>query len=245
MIILRTPPGDGPEIWCRGDVGPHGFLSIAAHAHADALSIELRHDGVELLIDPGTYCYHGEPEWRQWFRSTAAHNTLEVCGVDQSVSGGPFLWTEQARTRPLTMDEGGELPPQSWSAEHDGYRRLRLPTGHRRSVRLNTAVRELTVDDTLDVAEPLDVRLFWHFGPQISVRLESDVAMLTWTAGGIDWSAQVHLPSALEWSAYRGSENPISGWYSPGFAQRIPTTSLVGVGTASRVTGLRTTFQLP
>ncbi|HSO64318.1 MAG TPA: heparinase II/III family protein, partial [Ornithinibacter sp.] len=46
--VLRTGPGQGPEIWCRCDAGPHGFLSIAAHAHADALSVEVRHDGVEL-----------------------------------------------------------------------------------------------------------------------------------------------------------------------------------------------------
>ena len=31
--------------------------------------------------------------------STAAHNTVEVGGVSQSESGGPFLWTTQARTR--------------------------------------------------------------------------------------------------------------------------------------------------
>ena len=90
LVLLRTPPEDGPEIWCRCDGGPHGFLSIAAHAHADALSLEVRHDGVDILADPGTYCYHGEPRWRQWFRSTAAHNTLEVGGVSQSESGGPF-----------------------------------------------------------------------------------------------------------------------------------------------------------
>ena len=34
------------------DVGPHGYLSIAAHAHADALSVEVRHDGVDILL-PG------------------------------------------------------------------------------------------------------------------------------------------------------------------------------------------------
>ena len=47
-------------MWCRRDAGPHGYLSIAAHAHADALSIEVRHDGVDVLADPGTYCYHGD-----------------------------------------------------------------------------------------------------------------------------------------------------------------------------------------
>ena len=59
LHVLRTSPADGPEIWCRCDGGPHGFLSIAAHGHADALSIEVRHDGVDLFVDPGTYCYHG------------------------------------------------------------------------------------------------------------------------------------------------------------------------------------------
>ena len=42
IAILRSKPVDGPEIWCRCDSGPHGFLSIAAHAHADALSVEVR-----------------------------------------------------------------------------------------------------------------------------------------------------------------------------------------------------------
>ncbi|MGH8835453.1 MAG: heparinase II/III family protein, partial [Actinomycetes bacterium] len=64
LVIMRSRPQDGPEIWCRCDGGPHGFLSIAAHAHADALSLEVRHDGVDVLADPGTYCYHGESEWR-------------------------------------------------------------------------------------------------------------------------------------------------------------------------------------
>lgn len=100
MTILRGPAG----IWCRCDGGPHGFLSIAAHGHADALSVEVRHDGVDLLADPGTFCYHGQPEWRQYFRSTLGHNTLQVDGADQSVSGGPFLWTRHARSRVLVAD---------------------------------------------------------------------------------------------------------------------------------------------
>ncbi len=32
----------------------------------------------------------------EWFRSTAAHNTVEIGGVSQSESGGPFLWNTQA-----------------------------------------------------------------------------------------------------------------------------------------------------
>ena len=121
MTLLRSSPSDGEEIWCRCDSGPHGFLSIAAHAHADALAVEVRHDGVDVLADPGTYCYHGEPSWRRYFRSTLAHNTIEVGGQDQSSSGGPFLWTRHAQSTliELERDERGEIT--AWSAEHDGY----------------------------------------------------------------------------------------------------------------------------
>ena len=37
LTLMRSSPSEGEEIWCRCDAGPHGFLSIAAHAHADAL----------------------------------------------------------------------------------------------------------------------------------------------------------------------------------------------------------------
>ena len=92
MTLLRTTVRRLPEIWCRCDGGPHGFLSIAAHAHADALSVEVRYGGVDILADPGTYCYHGEPAWRSYFRSTIAHNTVELGGRSQSSDGGPFMW---------------------------------------------------------------------------------------------------------------------------------------------------------
>src|SRR6478736_1471151 len=133
ITIFRSEPTWGPEIWCRCDSGPHGFLSIAAHAHADALSVEVRHDGTDILTDPGTYCYHGEPMWREWIRSTAAHNTVEIGGESQAESGGPFLWITQPRTRTRTCNVGDQSV-QTWTADHDGYLRLPIPTVHRRSV---------------------------------------------------------------------------------------------------------------
>ena len=61
MAILRDTDRQPDELWCRADHGPHGYLSIAAHAHADALSIEVRVGGVDVLADPGTYCYGADP----------------------------------------------------------------------------------------------------------------------------------------------------------------------------------------
>jgi len=223
MTILRSETG--PEIWCRCDSGPHGFLAIAAHAHADALSIEVRYDGVDLLADPGTYCYHGEPAWRGYFRSTLAHNTLELGGTDQSASGGPFLWTRHARSRTLAAT------PTVWQAEHDGY----APALHRRRVELSG--RTLTVVD--EVTGGGRARLAFHFGPAVEVELSGHTARLSWPGR----TATVQLPPQLAWTAHRGETDPPLGWYSPGFGRKEPATVLLGSGS---VTGpLTTVFDLP
>ncbi|MFG3053291.1 alginate lyase family protein [Kitasatospora sp. NPDC048239] len=230
MTVLRGPAG----IWCRCDGGPHGFLSIAAHGHADALSIEVRHDGVDVLADPGTYCYHGQPAWRRYFRSTLGHNTLELGGDDQSVSGGPFLWTRHARTRVLVA-ETSEEGVARWCAEHDGYR----PSVHRRRVELTAADRELRVVD--EVRGPRGaVRLAFHLGPAITADLAGNRAVLTWTRDGEDRSAVLDLPGQLSWRAHRGESDPPLGWYSAGFGRREPATTLVGTGFTDGTQGFTT-----
>lgn len=220
LTVLRGPGG----IWCRCDGGPHGFLSIAAHAHADALSVEVRHDGVDVLADPGTFCYHGQPEWRRYFRSTLGHNTLELDGTDQSVSGGPFLWTRHARTRVLVADPSAGDTAR-WCAEHDGY----PGAVHRRRVELTHARRELRVVDEVR-GDRRPVRLAFHLGPAVTAELAGSRAVLRWTRDGEDRSAVLDLPGRLEWRAHRGESDPPLGWYSAGFGRKEPATVLVGSG---------------
>lgn len=247
LTILRSPPGVAEELWCRCDGGPHGFLSIAAHAHADALSVELRHDGVPLLVDPGTYCYHGQPAWRRYFRSTVGHNTLELDGQDQSVAGGPFLWQRAATTRLLAVEVGPGR--QRWSAEHDGYRRLDPPATHRRTVALDPAAGTLEVVDRVDSAAPHDLRLAFHLGADVAVGLDGHRALLRWPRPGGGPSAgnwatgTLDLPPQLRWTAHRGATDPVLGWYSPGFGRRRPTTTLLGTASEAATT-LRTAFRL-
>ena len=230
MTILRTPPGVTPEIWCRCDGGPHGYLAIAAHAHADALSIEVRCGGVDILADPGTYCYHGDPEWRRYFRSTVAHNTVELGGRDQSLSGGPFLWLRHApaRTVEVVTTEDGET--RRWSAEHTGYRALDPPATHRRSVALNAERRRLEVVDQIETTGSPALRMAFHLGPTVGVDLQNHDARLSWPTPDGAGSATVTLPSELEWTAHRAEKGPILGWYSERFGVKQPTTTLLGVG---------------
>ena len=244
ITLLRTPPEDGPEIWCRCDGGPHGFLSIAAHAHADALSVEVRHDGVELLVDPGTYCYHGEPQWRSYFRSTLAHNTVEVDGANQSVEGGPFLWSQHASTE-VTRADTPEEGVQTWAAHHTGYSRLDPMLRHERTVSLDPDARVLTIIDTLAGGAPHSVRLAFHVGPDVEVVLSGSRADLTWRSEAGRVSATLHLANELRWNVHRGETEPPLGWYSPGFGHRVETTTLLGVGAVATALRLSSRLELP
>jgi len=226
ITLLRTAPSEGPEIWCRCDGGPHGYLSIAAHAHADALSVEVRYGGVDIFADPGTYCYHGEPAWRSYFRSTIAHNTVELGGRNQSSEGGPFLWLRHATARESEVrDTAGTT---SWIAEHDGYTRLDPPARHRRTVRLDRGARRIEIID--EVSGNHDVRLAFHLGPEVEAQLDASGAVLRWPAAGVPGAARLTLPAGLRWSLHRGSTDPILGWYSSGLGRRVPTVTLLGSG---------------
>ena len=226
IAILRS--GD---LWLRCDAGPHGYRSIAAHGHADALSIELRCGGTEIVADPGTYCYHGEPAWRRYFRGTQAHSTLALGGADQAVAGGPFLWLTQPRS---VLEEWH--PGRAWQARHDGY----APVIHHRRVEL--AGRTVTVQDWIDAEAPHPVSLAFHLGPsvQVSDRMRLDEMRLAWPGG----SALATLPVSLAWRAHRGEEDPPFGWYSRGFGQREPATVLAGRGTLAPGAVLTTCFTL-
>lgn len=253
--LLRSTSRSGqPLLWCRCDGGPHGFLSIAAHGHADALSVEVRHGEVDVFADPGTYCYHGEPEWRSYFRSTRAHNTVEVDGANQSVEGGPFLWSTHTdavveRAGWLRRRTGGnqDAPDHGiavWVAHHTGYARLDPALRHTRRVTLDSLTGDLVVVDTLTASSQHTARLHWHLGPEVSVSLREAAADLIWPAPGGTQRAVLQLPGELGWTLHRGETGPVLGWYSPRFGERVPSPSLVGIGVWSGTMTLRTSLTL-
>jgi hypothetical protein len=241
ITIFRSEPADGPEIWCRCDSGPHGFLSIAAHAHADALSIEVRHDGTDILTDPGTYCYSSDPLFRRYFRSTIGHNTLEVLGRDQSGSGGPTMWIRHAESRLTSLESSPDGSEGRWVAEHYGYRTLDPPVTHRRTVEFHRKQRLIDVTDEIDGPAATPVRLAFHLGPAVAADLDGCILTLRWQdRDGGKAVATMTLPSPLRWSLIRGATDPVLGWYSPAFGQKVPATDVIGVGSAATGSPLRT-----
>jgi hypothetical protein len=74
--------------------GPFGLggKGYCAHAHCDLLSLVLWVEGQPLLVDSGTYTYHGP--WRDPFRLTASHNTVMIDDLEQATPMPNFNWQQ-------------------------------------------------------------------------------------------------------------------------------------------------------
>jgi hypothetical protein len=102
----------------------------AAHGHADCLSVVVGLGGREVLVDPGFFCYNGDPKWEVHFRKTRAHNTIVVDGRDQAQHVSKMAWTHTYSAR----QEGWEPHALAWvRGSHDGYQRLSPGVTHQRT----------------------------------------------------------------------------------------------------------------
>jgi len=199
------------------DCGPLGYLSLAAHGHADALSVVLRYRGRWFLVDPGTYAYHTNPAWRSYFRGTGAHNTITCDNQDQSVSGGNFLWGRKAQCT-LHRWDGHTV-----CGHHTGYARLADPVIHEREVAFLGERNTFRVVDRIRAAGHHRLRQSWHFSPSCTCSREER----GWVIDN-DGTCVRLVPDALtrEQTLHRGSTTPIAGWYSAGYDRKVPSPTL-------------------
>ncbi|WP_371877650.1 alginate lyase family protein [Pyxidicoccus parkwayensis] len=129
---------------CAGKQGQGG---VGGHSHNDKLSFELHLDGRPVIVDPGTGTYTRDPATRNWFRGTAAHNTVQVDGAEQATLDPARLFAlpEEARARVVAFLPGGTV--DRLLVRHDGYRMLPAPVGIERTFRLDRHERALSGRD--------------------------------------------------------------------------------------------------
>ncbi|MGQ2906491.1 MAG: alginate lyase family protein [Aliihoeflea sp.] len=194
------------------DHGPLGYLSIAAHGHADALSVLLSIDGEPVLVDPGTYLYHSGGAWRDWFRSTRAHNTLTIAGADQSIMSGAFNWSHKANALLV------EASDTTLHAEHDGYAK-RLGATHRRHVRVTED--GLRIEDEVS-GKPQPVELVYQFAPGLDILVDGATA----TVSKDDTPIVVFTLPDAHFDIAIGEDRFDGGWVSPSFGAKVPAPRL-------------------
>ncbi len=138
------------------DAGPFGALH-SGHSHSDTLSIIVSSGEEEILIDPGTYTYTGDPAWRDWFRSSEAHNTIRINGLDQGVMAGPFRWINPPEVAILNWQSDSDRDLLEAECRYQGFT-------HRRRVEFQKPGAFLITDHVDGPPGEHDIEQFWHLG---------------------------------------------------------------------------------
>jgi uncharacterized heparinase superfamily protein len=158
----------GPAVLVA-DVAPIGPRYQPGHGHADALSFELSVRGNRLIVDTGTFCYGADPVVRASDRSTHAHNTVMVDGVNSSEVWSSFRVGRRAEITHFRQGKNGD---EVWvGAAHTGYCRLRRVGLVRRDWIMSPS--SLSIRDSVDGAGHHSVEVPFHFHPSVRLRHEA------------------------------------------------------------------------
>jgi hypothetical protein len=202
------------------DGGAHGYQN-GGHAHADALSLTVRLQGVPFLIDPGTACYTVDRACRDRFRSSAMHNTVTIDGKSQSTPRGPFHWSHAANATASRWRVNARF--DYFEGSHDGYDGI----VHRRHVFVRHGDL-LIVADCIDGAGPHTAAVHWHVDPR-------------WNAGASDRSVSLSASRTVKLFSTRGRIDLLRadavgglGFYSPvyGRVEAATTVRIIHHGAA-------------
>lgn len=132
-----------------------GFGAIAAHGHADALSIQVFYEGHPVLVDAGTYNYHVPDQARNEYRSTRMHNTVWV-KCEQAEMLGPFLWGKRYKVNLVDVNLQETYVEVKAQITYKGI-------SHLRKVIFDYNRKIIVVDNVKGTKEAQQI---WHFSPE-------------------------------------------------------------------------------
>lgn len=225
-FIFRKSDGQNDEVYMHFDAAPLGYLSIAAHGHADALSFILHLDGFPFFVDSGTYTYHTDPEWRNYFIGTLAHNTIRINKQNQATIAGPTLWQNHYKTKILRAETGDES--DTVCARHNGYRSIGIT--HTREITFNRKEMQFIIRDELKTRKNNKylIEVPFHIHP---LRELSQAGPNVFIINNPEGHRRVSLilDNKLSVNLVYGQMTPeIIGWYSASFMQKEKTNTILG-----------------
>lgn len=209
------------EIYLHFDAAPLGYLSIAAHGHADALSFLMQINGYPIFVDSGTYSYHVSKEWREYFLSTMAHNTVCIDGKSQATQAGDTMWLNHFQCDALDIQQSDKS--DLVKATHSGYKKV----SHNRTIEF---VKEdnyfIVTDDLINKDGKIhDINVLFHLHPDITISHPDAGSFLLEHPSGIKLSLELD-PISFELKITKGQTEPLLGWYSESFMKKEPTTTI-------------------
>lgn len=211
---------------CYAFHNKHGMAMLRAQRYKhrpsqlDQLHVDIRWNGVNVALDPGTYSYNAEGEWAGIpLSKTAAHNTVMVEGREHAEQAGSrfiFLpWPQVGGLLRTWLTQSEDLSVGMIDARGPDRRH------RRRLIRLGDEVF-VVLDDLALPAGALPSTLHWHLADApysfdtSTGRLDLDYEPGKYTAfiGALNGDLSYDLERAVEGSYV--------GWYAPRYMKAKP-----------------------
>lgn len=195
-----------------------------SHNHADLLSFEYWYRGKAFFVDPGTYLYNADDEWRHVFRKTESHNTVTVDSADQyDVTSGRFGVGEIPRVK-----LNAQLSTEQFDyidMSHYGY--IKEGVTHRRGLLFVKKSYILIVDELEGMGKHIVSRHFNFDDLTVSAdgKDHNSVSIMHERNGAKETVRLIplnhtHIPFRL----IKGAEHPPKGWASLKYGEKHAAT---------------------
>ena len=210
---------NGAKAYVAFDFGAFSRCEASNHAHCDALSFELWANGQRVVVDPGIYLpWHDHRDWSGYFRSTNAHNTVEIDGMEQSKLSEAFDHRLAARTRLVRYARCNASVAAV--AECSPYRRNGDGVRHTREICLEgeqMIIRDRVIGTGLH-------RLAWsfQFAPDIELTYQNKLLTGLSPRGKKLFMLATHTSQQVRLQLFYGHKTPLRGWVSRDSCEAIP-----------------------
>jgi hypothetical protein len=215
-LVFRTAPAPERSV-------------MPGHMHSDLMSIYLVESGTPLIVDSGTFTYRfgegsgsaGAANWRAYFAGASAHNTVLIAGQDPvGPLSGDFRSSASIPRATTFACRGSARLAAAWA------RLDALPpyAGLTRGVVHVRGEYFLIWTALPEGAPPEGARFLLQLAP--GTNLSSAGRSLKLARASV--SMEIACSSGLVREATSfGAENPVGGWVSSRFGERLPAPQLV------------------
>jgi uncharacterized heparinase superfamily protein len=203
------------------DAGEPSVSYNTAHAHCDMLSYELWLNGAPFIVDSGIHGYGGD-EFREYCRSTRAHNTMMLDNIEQSEVWGTFRMARRAKL--ISAVAESEVEQWRFTGEYKDFTgssalyRRQITRSQDKSWEVRDKVSLQPGEKGLPV-----IRSFIHLHPAVKAEKENNGVVCHTTQGKILIEPFGFAQCALE----KGVPLPnAQGWYFPDLGVALPSVTI-------------------